>query len=123
MEFIERICSMENEFLENLCAYANEYVLATIHREDNTDREEKLRNLFSALNRLASNGVCIFFPAHPRARKFLERRGLLACDTPKRVMLSEPVSYREMLALERNARVVVTDFGVVQKETFFFKMP
>ena len=64
----------------------------------------------------------LFFPAHPRVRQALDRLGLTVNTSPY-VILSEPVSYTEMLVLEKNAKLIITDSGGVQKEAYFFKTP
>jgi UDP-GlcNAc3NAcA epimerase len=93
------------------------YLLATIHRPANTDDANNLGSIFSAL---AETEETVVFPAHPRTRLAMERMG---CELPSNVRLLEPVSYLDMLALEKNARLVLTDSGGVQKEAYFFGVP
>lgn len=99
---------------------ANGYILATIHRAENTDQTERLRAIFSALHEV-SRRVPVVMPLHPRTRGALRRTGLgLSGDGPH---LMEPVGYLEMVRLEQGARLVVTDSGGVQKEAFFHRIP
>jgi UDP-N-acetylglucosamine 2-epimerase len=93
------------------------YLLATVHRPTNTDDQQ---NLASILRALASTDEIVVFPAHPRARQAMERLGL---EVSSNVRLLEPVSYLDMLSLEKNARLILTDSGGVQKEAYFFGVP
>ena len=93
------------------------YLLATVHRPANTDDQQ---NLASILRALASTDEVVVFPAHPRASQAMERLGL---EVSPNVHLLEPVSYLDMLALEKNARLILTDSGGVQKEAYFFGVP
>lgn len=99
------------------------FVLVTIHRAENTDKKENLENIWKALKDIARAGINVFFPVHPRTRKALKDHGFLAGKVPKGMVLGEPVSYFEMVALESNAQVIITDSGGVQKEGYFFKTP
>jgi UDP-N-acetylglucosamine 2-epimerase len=99
------------------------FILATIHRAENTDDDKKLKNIWKALNQIATEArMPLVFPAHPRVRRALNRFGLLSWQAAT-VQLLEPVSYREMLVLERNARLIITDSGGVQKEAYFMRTP
>jgi UDP-N-acetylglucosamine 2-epimerase len=113
----------ENEILAKYNLERKNYVLATIHREDNTIKRDNLVSIFSALQNVANRGVKVFFPVHPRTRKYLKSYGLLKRKMPDNLLCNEPVSYAEMVALEKNAKVIVTDSGGVQKESYFFKVP
>lgn len=97
------------------------YVLATIHREENTDNLPRLASIFEALCRV-SEDVPVALPLHPRTRSALQRGGLL--DRPYGgILLLEPLGYMDMLVAERNAALIVTDSGGVQKEAFFHRVP
>lgn len=93
------------------------YLLATVHRASNTDDPANLAAIMTALS---SCGETVIFPVHPRTRHALEAAGL----TPgSNVRLIEPVSYLEMLSLERHARKILTDSGGVQKEALWLRVP
>ena len=96
-----------------------EYALATVHRAENTEQPERLRAIFAGLERIAREGPPVILPVHPRTRKQLDAIGL----GPTKVRILDPVSYLDMLILEKNARVILTDSGGVQKEAFFFRVP
>jgi UDP-N-acetylglucosamine 2-epimerase len=93
------------------------YLLATLHRSENTDDRTRLTSIVSALNVLAEPVV---FPVHPRTRKALAEAGL---PTGSHVLMIDPVSYLEMVALVGNARLVITDSGGLQKEAYWLGSP
>ncbi len=92
------------------------YALATVHRPENTDVAERLANIARAL---ADLPVPVLFPVHPRTRARMEE--LLGGSD--RVMLVDPVGYLDMLALQRDAAVIVTDSGGVQEESCMVHTP
>jgi UDP-GlcNAc3NAcA epimerase len=94
-----------------------EYLLATIHRASNTDSATALGELLQAF---AIIGEPIIFPMHPRTRRAMTEAQLTLSPNVRAI---EPVGYLDMLALEKNARMVLTDSGGVQKEAFFFGVP
>ncbi len=97
------------------------YMLATIHRAENTDDLQRLRIILSALGEVGQR-LPVIWPLHPRTRKLLEQHelhGLLG----KGVCLIDPVGYLDMVMLEQNAAVIATDSGGVQKEAFFYRVP
>ena len=95
------------------------YVLATAHRPATTDEPAHLEAVLSALGALPET---VIFPVHPRTAASIERFGLAELVTAN-VRLSGPVGYTESLALAKNARVVATDSGGLQKEAYFFGVP
>lgn len=97
------------------------YVLATVHRAENTDNPERLGNIFSGLRRLARE-MPVVLPLHPRTLKALEPMDTGAMKA-QGLILMEPVGYLDMICLERNARLIITDSGGVQKEAFFYDVP
>jgi len=99
------------------------YMLVTVHRADNTDKPENLRSIFNGLKEIAEQGIDVFFPVHPRTMKCFQQYEMLVPSLPEKLHLHEPVPYGDMLVLEKNASVVITDSGGVQKEAYFFKTP
>jgi len=99
------------------------YCLATIHRAENTDNPERLRNIFAALCEF-SKDVPVVIPLHPRTRKILESLdpGIAGIDTGTLIII-EPVGYLDMVQLEKFAALIATDSGGVQKEAFFYGVP
>jgi UDP-N-acetylglucosamine 2-epimerase len=94
-----------------------EYVLATAHRNYNTDTPERLGAVLACLEAAERR---VIFPLHPRTRKSLEAWGL---EVPANVELRDPATYTEMLTLERDAVAIATDSGGVQREAYLWGVP
>jgi len=94
-----------------------EYVLATAHRNYNTDSPQRLGAVLACLE---STERRVIFPLHPRTRKSIETWGL---KTPANVELRNPATYTEMLTLERDAVAIATDSGGVQREAYLWGVP
>jgi UDP-GlcNAc3NAcA epimerase len=104
------------------------YLLTTIHRNNNTDEPARLNALFNALNTIATqNNIPIVLPLHPRTAKLLEKNLTPALHQQitesSLFKIIAPASFLEMIALEKNAQLLITDSGGVQKEAFFFHKP
>jgi UDP-GlcNAc3NAcA epimerase len=93
------------------------YTLATIHRAENTDDQQRLAAIFDGF---AQFGHEVVLPLHPRTRARLDSFGLLPS---KNIRLTEPIGYLDMIMLEKNACLIATDSGGVQKEAFFYSIP
>ena len=106
--------------LERLSLEPGAFVLATCHRAESTDSREALGGIVEGLANIAGEHVVIC-PMHPRTRKALAAHQLAGSLGQVRVI--EPVSFLDMVALERHARVILTDSGGVQKEAFFYGVP
>ncbi len=96
------------------------YILATLHRQENTDDPELLKKILESLDAIAQ-AIPVVLPLHPRTRKIIEENEW--GEVFNHVTVIQPVGYLEMLQLERSASVIVTDSGGVQKEAFFHKVP
>ena len=94
------------------------FVLATVHRAENTDAPERLAAIVEALNSIHRDIAPVILPLHPRTRKVMAQAGLSL-----EVTTIDPVGYLEFLALLKNCAAVATDSGGVQKEAFFFSKP
>ena len=92
---------------------SRDYVLATIHRAENTDERSRLEAIVDGLGEVARE-LPVVLPLHPRTRAALDREGLLE-SAQSRLRIEEPVGYLDMVRLEREARLIVTDSGGVQK--------
>lgn len=97
------------------------YALCTVHRAENTDSKKRLGSILSALDQL-SHQVPIIMPLHPRTLKTIQANQEFQTLT-KSLQIIEPVSYLQMLLLEKNSTLICTDSGGVQKEAYFFKKP
>ncbi|OSX53134.1 non-hydrolyzing UDP-N-acetylglucosamine 2-epimerase [Anoxybacillus ayderensis] len=107
--------------LEMFGLESKKYLLATIHRAENTDSWERLHAIFQSFSTLNDT---VFLPLHPRTRRKLEENGLIEIvHKADNIKIVEPVSYLEMLLLEKHAKAIVTDSGGVQKEAYFAKVP
>ena len=109
---------LKSTMLSRLGLKAGEFVLATIHRAENTDNIENLTTLVEGLEAVASK-MPVVLPLHPRTRNALARVGK-RFDLVRTV---EPLGYLDMVALESQAAVIATDSGGVQKEAFFYEVP
>lgn len=103
-----------SRILSRLRLRPREYVLATIHRAENTDDPRRLETIVWALRHVAQH-LPVVFPMHPRTRK--------ARPPVDGLRAIEPVGYLDMVQLERNAKAIATDSGGVQKEAFFYRVP
>jgi UDP-N-acetylglucosamine 2-epimerase len=110
-----------SRIMKKLSLSKKDFYLVTIHRAENTDIKENLKKIVDILSGLDKKSV---FPIHPRTKKFLSEFGLLGkLESKNHLLPIDPVSYLDMLILEKNARCVLTDSGGVQKEVFFLKTP
>lgn len=102
----------------------SEFILATVHRDTNTDDEGRLISILRGFKTIAErSGHVILFPMHPRTRnKLSDNAKELLHQTPS-IILTEPLSFLDMVWLEKNCNMIITDSGGVQKEAFFFKKP
>ena len=94
------------------------YVLATIHRAENTDDKDRLTGIVEALNEIHASKMKVILPIHPRTRKLLEKY-----DLKLNIEVIDPVGYFDMIELLKGASLVMTDSGGLQKEAFFFGNP
>ncbi len=98
------------------------YGVVTVHRAENTDDREKLEALLAVFTDISRQWFPLIFPVHPRTAKVIRE---LTADVPMPAGLRmiEPIGYMDMLQLVRNARMVLTDSGGLQKEAFFLECP
>jgi UDP-GlcNAc3NAcA epimerase len=111
---------LENELVEN------QYVLTTIHRDSNTDIAENMTAIFQALYDIQhETGLTIVLPIHPRTKSKMEAQlpaDLLAkISTNAQFKIIPPAGFIDIIALEKNARMIITDSGGLQKEAYFFQ--
>ena len=126
--FFKTLAAQQSKVLEEHNLKGKDFVLATIHRDSNTDVPERLTAIFEALLEIVETEKTeIVLPLHPRTAKLMEVN--LLGDVYKKVKTSKwlklipPVSFLDMIMLESNCKLVMTDSGGVQKEAFFFKKP
>ena len=126
--YFSNIADQKSDIIERLNLQPRGFVLATIHRPANTDNADNLQSIFAALLDISDrNAIDIVLPLHPRTRKMLPQKLtaelLERIERTPRFKIIEPASFFEIIRLEKNARVVMTDSGGVQKEAFFFETP
>jgi UDP-GlcNAc3NAcA epimerase len=126
--FFSEVAGRHTDILAKHGLDKHPFVLATIHRDSNTDVPERLTALLSALNTISlQHKVKVILPLHPRTsgllEKNVERRVLEKVRNNGLFILIPPVSFLEMVALEKSCVAVVTDSGGVQKEAFYFRKP
>lgn len=122
--YFSAIADIKSDIIERMGLSHRNYILATIHRPANTDNPENLRNIFRALNDIAEkHQIDVVLPLHPRTRNKISDFRLEIDDLSPRLRIIEPASFFEIIRLEKNARVVMTDSGGVQKEAFFYGTP
>lgn len=110
-----------NKLMDTLQIEHGHYVLATIHRAENTDDVSKLESIMRALIELSEH-IDIVLPLHPRTLKIISTLPYFSMLKDS-VKLIEPVGYLDMLALEQHAKLIITDSGGVQKEAYFHGVP
>ncbi|OPY62531.1 MAG: UDP-2,3-diacetamido-2,3-dideoxy-D-glucuronate 2-epimerase [Pelotomaculum sp. PtaU1.Bin065] len=95
------------------------FILVTIHRAENTDNLEVLSELLYGLDEISVH-MTVIIPLHPRTRKELKKINITLKDN---VRFIEPLSYLQMIEMENNASIIVTDSGGVQREAYFLGTP
>ncbi len=119
--YFSKVAVEKSKILDELNLSQGQYLLATVHRARNTDREENLKNIADAFLSIAEK---IVFPVHPRTEKYLKQYGLYdSLKTAQNMILIDPVGYLDSIILTTNARKVLTDSGGLQKEAYFSHVP
>ncbi len=121
--YFASIAREHTSIIQDLHLTSNAYILATIHRDNNTDNSQRLHAILKALSDISQqDNIPVILPLHPRTRKILENNSF-NINLPNSIRITEPASFFEINMLEQNARIVMTDSGGVQKEAFFFEKP
>lgn len=115
--FYGDIATRKSNIIQKYSLRKGGYILATIHRAENTNNANKIRSI---LNGFSACNDEIILPIHPRTQKII---GDIGIPMPPNVRVIEPVGYLDMVALEKNARLIATDSGGVQKEAYFHGIP
>lgn len=118
----------QSSILQELDLECEKYILCTIHRNANTDDKHNINAIFKALESIQrDHGLAIVLPLHPRTKKMMDE--LLSEELKARIeanpdiLIIPPAGFLDIIALEKNARLIVTDSGGLQKEAFFFRKP
>lgn len=116
--FYQKKADSLSSIIKDVGLTAKPFILATIHRAENTDDPEKLTSIITSLNRI-SEFKTIIFPIHPRTKKLL--KATYRSTLNENLRLIDPVGYLDMISLQKNCSLIVTDSGGVQKEAFVNK--
>jgi UDP-N-acetylglucosamine 2-epimerase len=118
--YYNKLAMSQSAVLDDLGLFPDEYYLATIHRSENTDDPNRLRQILQTLGQLDHRVV---FPLHPRTKKFIEKENLQDLLHAGNIRAVDPVNYFDMLVLETRAKLILTDSGGVQKEAYMVQVP
>jgi UDP-GlcNAc3NAcA epimerase len=126
--FFKQKAQKESKILEKLNLKSDNFILCTIHRDNNTDQKERLTNIVEALLEISQKSELeIVLPLHPRTSKkmpeIIENQLYEKFISNKKIKITEPVSFFDMIQLESHSKLVMTDSGGVQKEAFFLQKP
>ena len=126
--YFSQLSDQKSSLIKQLGVEENEFILSTVHRNDNTDNLENLSSIFHSFIEIGNKfKIPIILPLHPRTSKMMDK--LLSDQLKEEIQKSEyiriipPASFLDIIALEKNCRMVITDSGGVQKEAYFFKKP
>ncbi|WP_461533206.1 non-hydrolyzing UDP-N-acetylglucosamine 2-epimerase [Sinomicrobium sp.] len=118
--FYGKMADDKSTILEDIGEREKEYILCTVHRAENTDSSERLKSIFKNLEKIASD-YRLVIPLHPRTEKALKELNFDFAKTD--IHFIDPVGYIDMVKLEKQAGLIITDSGGVQKEAYFHKVP
>jgi len=118
--YYSKIAEKKSTILHGLNLVNPQYYLATLHRAENTDDPKVLKSILKALNEIGRD-TSVILPLHPRTKKVIKAHPPFSKF--KNIKFIEPVSYLDMLRLEKNAKAILTDSGGVQKEAYWLKVP
>ena len=126
--YFSSIANEKQGLLEKLQLTPGDFILCTIHRDSNTDKPDHLNQIIRGLLQIQRiSNQAIVLPLHPRTRKkmmeLLEPAVAEELQDNSRIQVIDPAGFLDMISLENNCSLVITDSGGVQKEAFFFKKP
>lgn len=126
--YFSTISDTKSTILSELNLEKDQFILTTIHRNANTDDTQNLNSIFRALLHVfEETSLPIILPIHPRTKKMMDQlldADLAAKITAKNaIRLIPPAGFLDIISLEKNARLIITDSGGLQKEAFFFQKP
>lgn len=127
--YFASMAESKSDVMKRLDLQPDKYILATIHRDNNTDVPERLTSIIRALTEISKSKphYKIVLPLHPRTAKLLpqnvDSRVYEEFNNRRNIICIPPVSFFDIIVLERNAALVLTDSGGVQKEAYFYEKP
>jgi UDP-GlcNAc3NAcA epimerase len=121
--FFASLARQRSTILQDLRLQTDGYILATVHRDNNTDNPDRLQSILQALADVGmQDNIPVVLPLHPRTKKILNNSKFSILNS-QFLHIIPPASFLEINLLEQNAKIVMTDSGGVQKEAFFFERP
>lgn len=118
------LAEKSSDILSKLNLREREFRLCTVHRAENTDSAERMREIIDALCEMSSLSCPTVLPLHPRTRNCLEKPGLLqTLENNGAIHLIPPIGFCDMVMLEKHAATILTDSGGIQKEAYFHHTP
>ncbi len=126
--YFKEIALNKSNVLDNNELETGKFILGTVHRDNNTDQPQRLNAIFRSILKISEeNDIEFVLPLHPRTSKLLsknlDQELFRAISNNHKIKLIPPVSFLDMIALESNCKMVITDSGGVQKESYFFRKP
>lgn len=125
--YFAQIAEHKTNILNELSLDKDEFILTTIHRDNNTDIPERLTEIVESLIEISDRGYKIVLPLHPRTRKLLPQNlsgnNYNKLIDSQNILIIPPVSFFEIIALEKYSKLIMTDSGGLQKEAYFFEKP
>ena len=126
--YFSAVSEQKSKILKELEITTDEFILCTIHRDTNTDDTANLNAIFRALLRIQkTSNLKIVLPLHPRTKEklnsHLDENLLTEINQNKNFKIIPPTGFLDIISLEKNARLIITDSGGLQKEAFFFQKP
>ncbi len=117
------VSDKKSNIIKTLGICPKRYYLATIHRAENTDNILRLRDIFTALSKISDAEVVL--PIHPRTEKIIKEDKEIQkiLSEENKIKIIEPQGYLDIMALEKNAKMIITDSGGIQKEAYFHNVP
>lgn len=126
--YFSSIAETKSDILQRYGLISGQFVLSTIHRDNNTDDPARLSSIFRALLDISErDSIMVVLPLHPRTAKLLptnlDAELYERLKSSNQIVTMPPASFFDIIVLEKNAKLVMTDSGGVQKESFFFERP
>jgi UDP-GlcNAc3NAcA epimerase len=126
--YFSKMSDSKSKVLEEVGVSGKDYILVTIHRNANTDDAERLNAIFNALIYIQNTtGYDIVLPLHPRTNKMMEQllnsQNKSILKENSKIKIIPPAGFLDIISLEKNAKLIVTDSGGLQKEAYFFEKP
>ena len=126
--YFSDVSDQKSTILKDLSLDKDSFILCTVHRDSNTDVKSNMGSIFNALLTISrSSNLTVVLPLHPRTRKLMkDQLGVelyAAVQSSEQIKIVPPAGFLDIIALEKNARLIITDSGGLQKESFFFKKP